>query len=365
MFTSPHIPSMFTRRAWWVVPLVLVLAAAILLTASERPASAANAGVAPPLVEQCNDSGATAGQELRCTIEVVNYLNADGTIASGPASTVTVTICEGAASGGAVPCAPPVTTVSLVPVTTARQCNFAYQGGGSWIECDVSFVNHWASDPLPTPATIFQCTNSPITGPGAPGVCDPVVGDNTAPSTAAATIGQCNDSGYGGTTPLDGFICTITPSTTTTLLPIHVDQCNNTGYGGGTTVRCTTSVLNQVIPAPPPPPPTATPTSAPTATTTATPTATPTTTPTAAPTTTPTATATATPTGTPTAPPAPPVTPPSAPPPSQTGSAGPVPSSTVSQVAALGALGIVAVTAIFARWLTRRRSLLAVDDHDA
>jgi len=378
MFISFNIFSLFSRThpAWWGLSLVVLLAAAIMLTADAKPVSAANAGVAPPLVEQCNDSGPLAGQELRCTIEVVNYLNADGTLASSPDSTVTITICEGAASGGAVACAPPVTTVSLVPVTTARQCNFAYQGGGSWIECEVSFINHWASDPSPTPATIFHCTNSPITGPGAPGVCDPVEGDNTATSTATATVGQCNDSGYGGTTPIDGFICTITASTTTTLLPMHVDQCNDTGYGGGTTIRCTTSILNQVAAPVPTPTPTAAPTAAPTAEPTAEPTAAPTEVPTVTPTEAPTPTPlppplqvippTATPAATET--PLPPplqVTPPTAPLPADTGSAGLDPNRTRSWMMALAAMGIVGLGAIGARSLTRRRqhSELPGDEH--
>jgi cell division septation protein DedD len=232
--------------------LVVVVLAVALLASGPSPVSAANVGVAPPLVEQCNDSGALAGMELRCTIAVEQYLNADGTLASSPDSTVTVTICEGAASGGAVPCAAPITTVLLAPVTTARQCNFAYHGGGSWIECTVTIANHWVSDPSPTAASIWQCVGSPVTGDGAPGTCDPA---NTALSQVSASVAQCNGSGYGGTTPLGGFVCTVSPSTTTAALSMRVDQCNDTGYGGGTVIRCTTTVTNSIIAGPPPAPP--------------------------------------------------------------------------------------------------------------
>ncbi|MQC48498.1 MAG: hypothetical protein DWG77_05315, partial [Chloroflexi bacterium] len=150
----------------WLLPVVVsafVLAAMVLMSGA-KPASAANAGVAPPLVEHCNDSGATAGMELRCTIEIINYLNADGTLASSPASTVTITVCEAAESAGTAPCAAPITTTSLVPLTTARQCNAAYHGGGSWIECRVSIINYWATAPATVAATIFQCSGSVILG---------------------------------------------------------------------------------------------------------------------------------------------------------------------------------------------------------
>jgi len=136
---------------------VVFLTAVMILSGNTQSALAANAGVAPPLVEQCNDSGEAAGMELRCTIEVVNYLNADGTLASSPDSTVTITVCEGAASGGAVPCDPPITTVSQVPVTTARQCNHAYYGGGSWIECEVDLT------PFPSTA-ILTLAVDPVQG---------------------------------------------------------------------------------------------------------------------------------------------------------------------------------------------------------
>ena len=231
----------------WMIAMTLAIGflAMSLLSIATSPVTAANVGVAPPLVEQCNDSGATAGQEIRCTIAVVNYLNANGTLAPTPASTVAVSVCVGPA--GAPICGPMTVSTSLVPVTTARQCNAALYGGGASVKCTVTITNHWATGPALSPASIFQCVGSPITGPGAPGSCTPIAAANTAASTPAATVGQCNGSGYGGGTPVGGFNCTVAASTTAALLPIHVDQCNGSGYGGGGTVICSSAVMNDVI----------------------------------------------------------------------------------------------------------------------
>ncbi len=100
-------------------------------------------------------------------------------------------------------------TTSLTPITTVNQCNASGNGGGGAAVCIVTITNHFSGAPLApiVPATVYQgCgISSVITGPGAPGTCTPA---NTAPNIVAATVGQCDGSGNGGTSV--GFVCTVT-----------------------------------------------------------------------------------------------------------------------------------------------------------
>lgn len=214
-------------------------------------AIAANVGVAPPLVELCNDA-AGAGLEVRCTIDVVNYLNANGTKAASPpspASTVTVTTCIGPA--GAPICAAPVVTTLLVPVSTIRQCNATLAGGGR-VVCSASITNHFVVAPgAIVAASVFQCDASFAGGGIVPGSsCLPV---NTPGIIAMGTavVDQCDGSGNGGGA---FFTCTVTASTVTAAFPVRIDQCNGSNAGGGTTTICTAFIVNDVVALPAPPP---------------------------------------------------------------------------------------------------------------
>lgn len=231
-------------------------------------------------VNQCNNDTASnvGGQGLSCTVTVMNYLTSSGAIDLSTPSTVTVTKCVGAAgpiAAGAGTCTT-TTSTSTSPVTSVTQCDGSANGGGGVLICTVTMTNTFAGSPAAaTPATVYQCVGSVITGTGAPGTCTPV---NTAgiTSVTAATVGQCNNSGNGGTSV--GFVCTVsTSSTTTSTLPVNVDQCNGSANGGGALVRCQASVNSVIIAAPvvtPTPAPVVTPTPAPIATPAA-PTATP------------------------------------------------------------------------------------------
>ena len=177
---------------------LIAVIAVLLLSTSTPPASAANVGVAPPLIEICNDA-AGAGLEVRCTIVVVNYLNVNGTKAASPpspASTVTITTCIGPA--GAPICAAPAVTNLLTPVSTIRQCNATLAGGGN-VVCTATITNHFVVAPgAVLPATIFQCDGSFGGGGIVPGSsCLPV---NTPGIIAVGTanVDQCDGSGNGG-----------------------------------------------------------------------------------------------------------------------------------------------------------------------
>ncbi|HEV2009608.1 MAG TPA: hypothetical protein VGS17_01090 [Candidatus Limnocylindria bacterium] len=131
--------------------------------------------------------------------------------------------------------------------------------------CTVTMTNNFAGSPAvaPTPATVYQCIGSVITGTGAPGTCTPV---NTpgVTSVTAATVGQCNGSGNGGTSV--GFVCTVaTGSTATSTLPVNVDQCNGSANGGGSLVTCRATVNSVVAATSPTPTPTVGATATPTA----------------------------------------------------------------------------------------------------
>ena len=229
-----------------VLLAVTMLAIAFVLQSYQS----ANAATSP--VSQCNDETAsnTGGQGLRCTVTVVNYLTSSGALADSPPSTVTVTKCTGAAgpiAAGAGTCTTTTSTTLGQPVTSVQQCDGEGNGGGAVVICTVTITNYFSSSPTEatTDASVYQCVDSLITGPGAPGVCSPA---NTpgVTSVGAATVGQCNGSGNGGTNV--SFTCEVLNGSPTTLtLPVHIDQCNGSSNGGGSLTLCRATVTNQVI----------------------------------------------------------------------------------------------------------------------
>jgi len=208
----------------------------------------ANAAPLTAPINQCNNITASnvGGQGVSCTVTVVNFVTAGGS-ATGTPNTITVTTCSGAAGpigAGAGTCAT-TTTTSATPVTQVTQCDGVANGGGGVLICSVTMTNNISGSATATPASIYQCIGSVITGPGAPGSCTPA---NTPgiTSVTAATVGQCNGSGNGGTSV--GFTCSVgTGSTTSASLPVNVDQCNGSANGGGSLVRCTATVNNVIL----------------------------------------------------------------------------------------------------------------------
>ena len=242
---------------------ILAMAVLVIGSLAQTSVQVSAAPLSAP-VNQCNNVAASnvGGQGMACTVTVVNNLNSSGAAASP--STITTTVCVGAAGpigAGAGTCAT-TTTSSATPVTQITQCDGSSNGGGGVLICTATITNNYAGTlaSAPTPAKIYQCVGSVITGTGAPGTCTPV---NTAgvTSVTAATVGQCNGSGNGGTSV--GFVCTVTSSSTdTSALPVNIDQCNGSANGGGSLVRCQATV-NSVVVAAPTPAPTAAPTAAP------------------------------------------------------------------------------------------------------
>ncbi len=259
------------RRKWLAVSIAFAtIAFTISLFTVGEPRHAVAAATPP----QCDGEMNGGGTEVACTVTVVNYVTAAGALSTTPSSTLTMTRCVGASGPLSTLTCTTTTTTSSQPVTTIDQCNGSGNGGGGTVICTVTVTNHFTGSPAAfTPATVYQGVGSVITGTGAPGTLTPV---NTPgiTSIAAATVGQCNNSGNGGTSV--GFVCIVTAgSTMTSTLPVNVNQCNNSANGGGALTTCTATVMNDIIAAPATPtatvaPVTATPTVPVTATSTAT-----------------------------------------------------------------------------------------------
>ncbi len=220
--------------------LVVVIA---LIGAFGGGAKGALAAAAPP---QCNGEQNVGGQQVHCTITIVNYIDAGGGLAGTPPSTLTMERCVGAAGPvSGLACTTTGPTLLTEPVTSVNQCNGSGNGGGGIVRCTVSIVNHFAEQPgAIVPATVYQCVGSLITGTGAPGSCTPA---NTSGITSIgeATVGQCNNSGNGGTSV--GFICNVEfGSTMATTFPVNINQCNGSAEGGGALTECEASVTNLV-----------------------------------------------------------------------------------------------------------------------
>src|SRR2546423_3739701 len=244
-----------------VLRITSVLAMGLLVMAVLASGGAqANAAPLSAPVNQCNNDAASnvGGQGVSCTVTIVNFVTAGGT-STGTPSTITMTRCVGAAGrigAGAGTCAA-TTSTSAQPVTQVTQCDGSANGGGGVLICTVTMTNNISGTATSTPATVYQCIGSVITGPGAPGSCTPV---NTpgVTSVTAATVGQCNGSGNGGTSV--GFTCTVgTSSTTVAALPVNIDQCNGSANGGGSLVRCSATVTSVITATAASPSPSATP----------------------------------------------------------------------------------------------------------
>ena len=159
------------------------------------------AGAAAAPAAQCNGDTASnvGGQGISCTVTIDNFATGTGT-ATAP-SMVTMVRCVGAAGpigAGAGTCTTAPSTWAE-PVAQVAQCNGSGNGGGGVVTCRVVVNNHFsgAQVGVPTPATVYQCIGSEITGSGAPGSCSPANTPGIS-SVGAATVGQCNGSGNGG-----------------------------------------------------------------------------------------------------------------------------------------------------------------------
>ncbi len=197
---------------------------------------------------QCDAIGDGGGQGIVCTVEISNTLDNTDPAAPVTSSTVTMTSCLGganAAEAGLCTTTGPITSTELV--THVDQCNYAVNGGGASLECEVSVINTIIGDAPVTavPATVNQCNGSLDTGDV--DLCAPEPA-TTDPSTA--TVIQCNDSVNGGGSVLN---CAVDPtSTVSDAIPVTINQCNNSANGGGSTVICRVKMTTTIIKVTPP-----------------------------------------------------------------------------------------------------------------
>ena len=223
---------------------VLVLVAALLIavlgltfTPSGNSASAAET------IAQCNSIDNTPGLGISCDVTITNNLDVATGVAS---STVTLKECRGAANTD-LTCTTATSSYGSF-VSAVEQCNFAENGGGASVVCNVYVTNNitGGSTTGVTAATVNQCNGSGAEG-GAPTLnCDPFPA-----STTSATITQCNGSANGGGAP-ERVTCTVSPSTMSSQLPVSINQCNNTANGGGSVVTCGASLTNNAMTSAPP-----------------------------------------------------------------------------------------------------------------
>ncbi len=226
-------------RSSLVRTLALTASLAIAVLALTFGPAGANAFAATQDLTQCNSLDNVPGQELDCTIDIVNTLD----LTTGTESSkVTTTVCSGA--NHSVTCGDPVTTSYNLLTKSVDQCNGSVNGGGATLTCKVTVVNNITGAPAnsgTTGATVNQC-NYAGTGGGNPSTrpCDP-----TPASVSGATITQCNYSVNGGGAP-DRVICTVSPSAVSSLLPVTINQCNDSANGGGSVVTCSASLTNNI-----------------------------------------------------------------------------------------------------------------------
>ncbi|MDJ0324849.1 hypothetical protein QMG61_13885 [Cryobacterium sp. PH31-AA6] len=231
---TPRYPASIVRT------LALTASLAIAVLALTFGPAGANAFAATQDLTQCNGLLGGGGQELDCTIDVVNNLD----LATGTeSSTVTTTVCQGPNS--APICGQPVTTSYNLLTKSVDQCNGSVNGGGSTLTCRVTVVNNITGAPEnsgTTGATVNQCNYAGTGGGTAPTLnCDPFPA-----SVSGATITQCNYSVNGGGAP-DRVTCTVVdPSTVSALLPVTVNQCNDSANGGGSLVTCSVKLTNTI-----------------------------------------------------------------------------------------------------------------------
>ncbi|WP_146070627.1 hypothetical protein [Cryobacterium sp. M91] len=233
---------------------VSVLAAALLIAVLGLTfAPSGGPAVAAQTIAQCNNVDNTGGLGLSCDVTVTNNLNVATGVAS---STVIIKECHSAAN--TEPTCTTSTTSYNALTTSVNQCNYAANGGGASVICNVSITNNitGASTTGVSGATVDQCNGSGAEGTAPTLNCDPFPA-----STSGATITQCNGSTNGGGAP-DRVTCTVPPSTMSAQLAVSINQCNNTANGGGSVVTCTASLTNIALAsatAPTPAPPTASP----------------------------------------------------------------------------------------------------------
>ena len=231
-------PGISLKRALVLVAALLITVSGLTFAPLGSPASAA------PAIAQCNGIAEGGCQGIACDVTVTNTLD----VATGEASsTVTLKVCSGAA-GPTQTCETPTTTSYDFLVTAVEQCNFAANGGGASVICNVYVTNNitGGSPTGVTPATVNQCNGSGAEGTQPTLDCDPFPA-----STTSATITQCNGSTNGGGAT-ERVECTVTPSTASSQLPVSINQCNNTANGGGSVVTCSASLVNNALPSTPP-----------------------------------------------------------------------------------------------------------------
>ena len=232
------------RRSGTSLKRILVLAAALLIAVSGLTfAPLGSSASAATAIAQCNSIDNTPGLGISCDVTVINNLDVATGVAS---STVTLKECRGAANT-ALTCTTATTSYGSL-VSSVEQCNFAANGGGASVICNVYVTNNITGDATTgvTAATVNQCNGSGASGPAPTLNCSPFPA-----STTSATITQCNGSTNGGGAP-ERVTCTVTPSTVSSQLPVSINQCNNTANGGGSVVTCTASLTNKALTSIPP-----------------------------------------------------------------------------------------------------------------
>jgi hypothetical protein len=204
--------------------------------------SATSAFAAPVSIAQCDGTDNVGGQNVECTVSIVNNLDQATGLAS---STVTLEECHGAANAEPT-CVTTVTTNATDLVLTVDQCNGSGNGGGGTVNCIVDVTNNVVGSATVAPVSINQCNESGQGGGTEPTVaCDPIG------VTTDATVTQCNTSGQGGGDS-ERVRCTVdTASTETSAIPVKITQCIESGNGGGGTVICSTSLRSIVTAAVP------------------------------------------------------------------------------------------------------------------
>ena len=204
--------------------------------------SATSAFAAPVSIAQCDGTDNVGGQNVECTVSIVNNLDQATGLAS---STVTLEECHGAANAEPT-CVTTVTTNATDLVLAVDQCNGSGNGGGGTVNCIVDVTNNVVGSATVAPVSINQCNESGQGGGTEPTVvCDPIG------VTTDATVTQCNTSGQGGGDS-ERVRCTVdTASTETSAIPVKITQCIESGNGGGGTVICSTAVRSLVTAAVP------------------------------------------------------------------------------------------------------------------
>ncbi|MEO6201423.1 MAG: hypothetical protein ABIX44_09695 [Cryobacterium sp.] len=232
---STTLPTGIRFRSSLMRATVLVASLAMAVVALTF-APSASASAATQTIAQCDSVYNTAGLGLNCDVTVVNNLD----LATGvESSTVTTKACHGAANTAPEACVE--NTQQFKSLTRdVSQCNYALDGGGASLICNVSVVNNITGAASTEPATVNQCVGSGAAGTEPTLNCDP----NPA-STSSATITQCNGSANGGGAS-KRVTCTVLPSTQSSQLPVSINQCNNSANGGGSVVTCSASLTNNI-----------------------------------------------------------------------------------------------------------------------